>query len=171
MASADRPARNSRTAAVLGTLALFAYAALAAVQIAVLNPLAAAPGIGLGQIHTDLADAGETLGMWWLLMAAGPLIGILLLLRVWRDPASQSRRVYSVYLALLVLGAPAYFVASFGPGMALADAYLISGADHSPWALPLYVTSVVAGVSLAALFLHERHGSRASLRRTATMRS
>ena len=50
----------------------------------------------------------------------------------------------SRFLVLLALGAPAYFWANFGPGMALADTFFVSGGDHSPWSAPLYVTSGLA---------------------------
>lgn len=52
------------------------------------------------------------------------------------------------FLALLMLGAVGYFVASFGAGMALADTFGISGADYSPWARPLYVVSALAAVAI-----------------------
>ena len=59
--------------------------------------------------------------------------------------------VASRYLILLALGTPAYFIANFGPGMALADTYGIGGADASPWAVPLHVTSMLAVIALAGL--------------------
>ena len=46
----------TRRIAALGTLAVVAYAALAAVQILVLNPLAAVPGRTLPQIEAILTD-------------------------------------------------------------------------------------------------------------------
>ena len=45
-------------------------------------------------------------------------------------------RTATPYLMVLTLGSPAYFFARFGPGMALADAYLINGGDHSPKTTP-----------------------------------
>ncbi len=53
------------------TLAVTAYGLLAAVEIAVFNPLPAAPGVGLDQIRADMAAGGETLGAWWLLCLGG----------------------------------------------------------------------------------------------------
>ena len=67
-------------------------------------------------------------------------------------------------LALLVLGAPAYVVASFPAGMSLADTYGISGGDHSPWASPLFATSLAAlllGIALAAMLRPAVDGSAA----------
>lgn len=150
MIDAARRTRSSRTIAVFGTLSVVAYGLLAAVQIAVLNPLAAVPGVGLDQIQADRATVGETMGGSWLLMAVGPAIAMAILLRVWRRPDPQPSRTASIYLMLLALGTAAYFFASFGPGMALADTYSISGDDHSPWAIPLYVASGLALTLLAA---------------------
>ncbi len=141
--------RSSQWIAVFGTLAVVAYGLLAIVQIAVLNPLAAAPGVGLNQIHADMATAGETLGVGWLFMVVGPVIAIVILLRVWGSPDPQPSRTASAYLILLTLGTPAYFFASFGPGMGLADTYFISGADHSQWAMPLFAASGLALTLLA----------------------
>lgn len=142
--------RSSETIAVLGTLAVVSYGLLAIVQIAVLNPPAAVPGAGLNQIQGDMKAVGETMGGSWLLMAVGPVIAIAILLRVWRRPDPWPSRTASTYLMLLALGTPAYLFASFGPGMALADTYPISGGDHSPWAIPLYVASGLALMLLAA---------------------
>lgn len=58
--------------------------------------------------------------------------------------------VASWCLVLLALGTPAHFV-ELRPGMALADTYGIGGADASPWAVPLHVTSVLAVIALAGL--------------------
>ena len=55
------------------------------------------------------------------------------------------------YLVLLTFGAPAYFMASFGAGMGLADTYGISGADYSPWARPLYLVSLLSLLAALAI--------------------
>ena len=81
-------------------------------------------------------------------LAVGPLIAIALLAGVWRRPGRRARLVVVSYLVLMALGAPAYFWANFGPGIALADMYLIGG-DHSLWAVPLYATSGLAAAALA----------------------
>ena len=154
MIHTTRWVQDRRTAvmvAVLGTVSVVAYGLLAAVQIMVLNPLAAVPDVGLGQIRADMDAAGETLGAWWVLMAVGPALVIALLVRVGKRPELQPRMVASRYLILLALGTPAYFIASFGPGMALADRYGIGGGDASPWAVPLHVTSMLAVIALAGL--------------------
>ena len=152
MIQAKRGFRDGRTAvrvALVGSASVVVYGLLGVVQIAVLNPLAAVPGAALGQIRADMDAARETLGAWWVLMAVGPAIAIALLVGTWRRPERQPGTVASWYLVLLALGTPAYFVASFGPGMALADTYGIGGADSSPWALPLHVTSGLAVIALA----------------------
>ena len=49
--------RSTLWITVAGVLAVLAYAALAAVQILVLNPLAAAPGLTLDEIMNDITAA------------------------------------------------------------------------------------------------------------------
>lgn len=141
--------RRVRMIALLGTLAVLSYGLLAALQIAVLNPLAAVPGKGLGQIYADAASAGQPMGAGWLFMAVGPVIAVAIMLWAWRQLELQPSRIALTYVVLVALGAPAYFFASFGPGMALADTYMISGGDYSPWAMPLYVVSGLAVIVLA----------------------
>ena len=148
-------------AAIVGTVVIMAYALFAAVQILVLNPLAAVPGASLRDIYAHVAEAGESMGVLVVLasLAVGPGIAIALLVAVWSGPATSVRRVALQYLAVVALGALGYFWASFGPGMALADSYFISGGDHSQWATPLYVAS---GLALVAMLLY---GIAASPRR------
>jgi len=149
MKNASQSERRNPMIAAWGAVAVTAYGLLAALQIAVLNPLAAVPGAGLQEIYAETAAAGQPMGAWWLVMGIGPLVATGVLRRTWRRPGLEPSRVARVYLILLALGAPAYFFASFSPGMSLADTYLISGGDHSPWAWPLYLVSVVAAVALA----------------------
>ncbi|MFT3876207.1 MAG: hypothetical protein QM708_07290 [Propioniciclava sp.] len=132
-----------------GTALVVLYAAFAAVQILVLNPLAAVPGQSLDQIHAGLAAQGETLAppLVLITLGIGVALALAVLVRSWRHHDTDPWSAILSYSALLTLGAPAYFVASFGPGMALADAYGISGADYSPWAAPLYVISLITLVS------------------------
>ena len=140
--------RRPIVVAVIGTVVVVAYALLAAVQILVLNPLAAVPGAELSQIYADVAAAGESMGAPLVMagLAVGPVVAIGLLVRAWRRPDGEARIVAVQYLALVALGAFGYFWASFGPGMALADTYGIGGGDHSPWAKPLQAASGVAFV-------------------------
>ena len=155
------PAMNStrrlsaRAVALIGTGAVVAYALLAAVQILVWNPQAAVPGVGLDQIYADVAATGESMaaGMVIAFLAVGPLLAIALLVGVWRRPEGRASVVGVRFLVLLALGAPAYFWANFGPGMALADTFFVSGGDHSPWSAPLYVTSGLAVLALVVFLL------------------
>lgn len=136
--------------AALGTALVLGYAALALVQILYLNPLSAAPSRTLAEIHGDLAAANENLSapMAFVVMGIGPTLAVLIF------GLALARRITNpwvtalIYLAMLTVAPAAYFVASFGAGMALADTYMIGGGDHSPWARPLYVVSLAAAVSL-----------------------
>ncbi|MCK8478176.1 hypothetical protein [Microbacterium aurugineum] len=141
--------RRTLWISIVGVLAVLAYAMLAALQILVLNPLAAAPGLTMDEIRFAMAEAGENLGQGAVFSVLG--IGVALAVAV--AVVSVVRRADPVvpamtFLALLMLGAVGYFVASFGAGMALADTFGISGADYSPWARPLYVVSALAAVAI-----------------------
>ena len=144
-----------------GTALVIAYAGLVALQILVLNPLAAAPGKSLTEIEADMAAMNESLGAGFVLgiLGFGVLLALflLVLLAMSRD-ATPIAAAYS-YLAMIMLGAPVYWVASFGAGMGLADTYGISGGDHSGWALVLYLTSLAALVAIVGL-LAVRSGRR-----------
>ncbi|GAA1822698.1 hypothetical protein [Agromyces salentinus] len=139
--------------AIGGILLTAAYAGLGALQILVLNPLAAAPGLALHEIHAALEAAGESVSPLPVVIFVGS--GLLLSLGVWlysTASSSASPQVAAVLvLLILAFGAPAYFAASFAGGMALADAFAISGGDHSPWSNLLYLTSSAAFVSAIAL--------------------
>lgn len=140
---------SSRRPAILvsaiGVASVALYAALAAVQILALNPLAAVPGRTLSEIRGDMSDAGETMnvGMVLGILLVGVGIALVVAAIVIRI-AAPARFAALLFLIVLALGTPAYFMASFGPGMSLADTYGIGGADHSPWALPLYAVSLLA---------------------------
>ncbi|RFP68441.1 hypothetical protein D0N42_10950, partial [Micrococcus luteus] len=145
--------RLAAGAVVPGVVA--AVAALAALQVFVLNPLAAAPGDrGLGRIYADLSAAGQ-LGVPFVLpvviLAAGFGVAAILWFLTWRREEVDPLAVLVLGLASLIAASPAYFMASFGPGMALADTYGIGGGDHSPWAWPIYVVSVLASAGLVAV--------------------
>ena len=76
-----------------------------------------------------------------------------------RQPTIGARAIGIGYASLLAFGAPAYFIASFGPGMALADTYLTPGADHSGWSFVLYGVSAGAIVVAAVLALVPQRGA------------
>lgn len=111
---------------------MLAYALLAAVQILVWNPLAAVPGVGLDQIFAEVAAAGESMGAGMVIafLAVGPLAALALLVGVGRRPDRRACVVGILFLVLLALGTPAHFWANFGPAVALADTYFVSGRDH-----------------------------------------
>jgi hypothetical protein len=146
--------RTATIAVVAAGVALVAgYAALAAVQILVLNPMAAAPGSSLAEIAVELEAAGESLGPGFVLGALG--LGVVLAV-VFAVPlcvvtGATPTMAAVAYLALLVFGAPGYFIASFGAGMALADTYLIDGGDYAPWGSLLYLVSALAFLALGVL--------------------
>lgn len=143
----------TRTVAIVGTLAVIAFATLAALQILVLNPLAAAPGRTLPEIHAEMARWGESLGTPWVLgiLLVGVALAVAMLVDAWRDRSPHPPMYAGGYLGLLTLGTPAYWLASFGAGMALADTFATTGGDHSPWAAPLYVVSGTAWAGLIVL--------------------
>ncbi|MFJ4046163.1 hypothetical protein ACIPV2_10505 [Microbacterium sp. NPDC089987] len=142
---------------VIGLIVVTAYAVLAALQILVLNPLAAVPGASLGGIYTEMDAVGETMPvtMPLLLLGAGVVAAIVvavLSIRSRLEPAHSAL----LFLLLLILGTPGYFVASFGPGMSIADAFGIGGGDYSRWSLLLYAVSLAAGVAAVVLALRAR---------------
>lgn len=158
------PRRTRLLVALLGTLAVAAYATLAALQILVLNPLAAAPGRSLGEIHADLAAMNENLGMPVALgiLGFGVALALLMLALLPRRSDMSARVIVGAYLLLLAGGAPAYFVASFGAGMALADTYGISGGDYAVWGRVLYTASFAALIAVVPVFaVRSRSGGRA----------
>lgn len=132
--------------AIAGTALVILYALWAGIQILVLNPLAAVPGSTLAQIRVDLENAGETFAEAYVIgiLAVGVVLAAIALVSValWKGATPASTAL--MYCGILALGAFGYFWASFGPGMSLADTYAISGGDVSPWALPLYIVSVLA---------------------------
>ena len=144
---------TARTISIIGTILVAAYAAWAGLQMLVLNPLAAVPGKSLPEIEASMAQWGESLGARWVvaLLAVGVALATWLMVKAWRAASPDPRLFGAGYLALLTLGAPAYFFISVGPGMALADSFAISGGDHSPWAAPLYVISGAAALGLVVL--------------------
>lgn len=159
-----RMPRHTLWISIAGVVAVTAYAALAAVQILVLNPLAAAPGLSLEQIRTEMTSANEDPAPVRSVVILGVgvvlAVGVAVVSIVARAPAVVPAMAF---LALLMFGAVGYFVASFSSGMALADTFGISGADSSPWARPLYAVSVLAALSIIVVGIAAaRRGSAAA---------
>lgn len=144
--------RPAVIAAMLAFLAVAAYSAWALVQILVLNPLAAVPGVSLERIYAEVEAAGRSIDVWHVvaLLAVGPLAMLALVVLAALRPLPRWLP-YGVGLSLLTVGPVVYWSASFAPSTRLADTYHISGADHSPWAWPLVAVSVLAFVALAVL--------------------
>ena len=143
--------------AVIGLIAVTAYAALAALQILVLNPLAAVPGASLGGIYAEMDAVGETMPVTMPLLMLGvgvaaAVVVAVLSIRSRLEPAHSAL----LFLLLLIFGTPGYFVASFGPGMSIADAFGLGGADHSRWSLLLYAVSLAAAVGAVVLAMRMR---------------
>lgn len=134
---------------IVGVLAVTIYAALAAVQILVWTPLASAPGLTLDQIRAELSGAGESLNAPTTIMILG--VGVVLALAL-AVIVMTSRAVPMIaaagFLSLLMLGAPGFFIASFGPGMALADTFMISAGIYLPGVRAFYITSASAAALL-----------------------
>lgn len=160
MTDRSRATSSVLATSILGAIGITAYAAFGALQILVLNPLAVAPGLSLGQIHARMEVANESLATSWVLTWMGSGVGLgafMLLLTLRRNPTRSG----SIATTLLVLafGAPAYWIASFPAGMSLADTFLTSGGDRAPWALVLYL---VSAASIAGLAVTGLPGLRAS---------
>ena len=130
---------------LVGFVAVVLYGVFGAVQILVLNPLAAAPGRTLAEVYALVDAAGEPIPVAPVLVVLGfgVLLGAVIAALSFR-PRATTAAVSLGILGILAGGAPAYFVASFGPGMALADGLETTGADHSQWSILLYAVSLLA---------------------------
>lgn len=91
---------------IVGVLAVTIYAALAAVQILVLNPLAAAPGRSLDEIHAEMSNAGESLmpGQAFFILGVGIALAVALAV-VAVCTAAHPLIPAMGFLVLLMLGA------------------------------------------------------------------
>jgi hypothetical protein len=160
--------RPAVTIAIVGFVIVAAYAALGALQILVLNPMAAAPDLTLAEIQAAVAEAGESLPPFPVIVfvSLGILLAALVMLYAIAAPVPRPGVVAVMVLVIVALGAPAYFAASFPAGMALADTFMISGGDHSRWSALLFLTSataLVCAIALAiVLALRARHAAPAA---------
>ncbi|MDI2023116.1 hypothetical protein [Paenarthrobacter nicotinovorans] len=127
-------------ASLFGLAAIAAFAVVGAFQILVWNPLAAVPGASLDEIHEGLARANES--MTWAFL--GTALGAVVVLLSAVGSLRRLRTVVLLDLLILGLGAPSYSLVSFHAGMALADAFFISGGDYAPWGGVLYTVSAAA---------------------------
>jgi hypothetical protein len=141
-------------AAVVVLAVMLAYAAVAALQILVWNPLAAVPGMNLAGIRAAMAHANEPLRIAPVIAILGLGVVLTAALLAWMLKARVGpRQVVVVGLALVAWGAPAYFVASFNAGMSMADAFGIGGGDYAPWGGVLMQFSLGALLALCIVVL------------------
>lgn len=155
-----------RYAAAVVFLVVVAYATVAALQILVWNPLAAVPGMTLGQIRHAMEEANEALHIAPVVIVLG--LGVLLtaVLVTWMVRAGGAAvHVVLLGLALVACGGPAYFLASFNAGMSLGDSLVESGGDVAPWGGVLLQISLVAFVAFWLVLLW-RAGVKAARRRS-----
>ena len=128
------------------------------------NPLAAVPGATLGQIRTNMTLANKPLVANGVVIWAA--IGLALAAVVLVVTIVQHRRavgpVVAAYLVLLVFAAPGHFFVAFGPGMSIADTFMISGGDHAPWGVVLYLVSAAALLALIALIIRAARAAAAT---------
>ncbi|SJN16432.1 hypothetical protein FM119_00525 [Mycetocola reblochoni REB411] len=158
--------------AVIGAVVTIGYAALGLAQILVLNPLAAVPGMELDQIRAVMATRGERIDAWPPVTFAVVGAGLAVVIVVATLAGRPRPTTVLLFVSLgLVGGAPAYWIASFGAGMSLADAFAIGGGDVSPWAVPLYAVSAVALVTALVLPVARAARGRAQILRTSTDRT
>lgn len=142
-------------AGTVGFVVVAVYAVIGALQILVWNPLAAVPGTTLSEINAELAQANETLAAPLVLTWAviGMLLAAAVLLAALLGSIPRARVVVMLDLLILVLAAPAHWIASFPAGMGIADTFVTTGADHAPWGTVLYAFSAAALVGLIATLL------------------
>lgn len=144
--------QSDKWIALAGFLLVVGYAVAGALQILVWNPLAAVPGSTLREIHAAMDRANESLAAPGVVIWAitGALLAAAVLIAALRHSIS-GKTAAALDLLLLVLAAPAHWMASFPAGMGLADAFLISGGDYAPWGGVLYAVSAVSLVALIAV--------------------
>lgn len=154
-------------ASLFGLAAIAAFAVVGAFQILVWNPLAAVPGASLDEIHEGLARANESISaptvVTWAFL--GTALGAVVVLLSAVGSLGRLRTVVLLDLLILGLGAPSYSLVSFHAGMALADAFFISGGDYAPWGGVLYTVSAAA--LLAGLIVMVTNGRSGAAPATA----
>ncbi|MFF2843399.1 hypothetical protein [Paenarthrobacter sp. NPDC057981] len=150
------------TVSLLGLVVIAVYSVAAALQILVWNPLAAVPGASLEEIHAGLARGNESISVAAVVAWSSigtVLAGVVVLLTATRV-VSRMRIVVILDLLILSMGAPIYFVTSFPAGMALADAFFISGGDYAPWGGLLCLVSAAAlTAALLVTIFRRRYGA------------
>ena len=150
-----RQPRSAVLLAAVGFTVVAAYAVAGVLQILVWNPLAAVPGATLAQIRADMTLANEPLNANGVVIwaAIGMVLAAVVLVVTIVRHTSAVLPVVAAYLVLLVFAAPGHFFVAFGPGMSIADTFMISGADHAPWGVVLYLVSAAALLALIVLII------------------
>jgi len=145
----------------VGVVATVVYAIVALLQILVWNPEAAVPGSAAADVWRAVGEAhqGPPNAFVVGVIAMGPLLAVVLFV-VYTVTGAGVWNTVAGYLGLLVAGLPGYFVASFGPGMGLADTYGISGGDFSPGGGVLLAVSMLSVIGLVAIFVGAAMRSR-----------
>lgn len=148
-----------------GISAVATFALVLTLQTLVWSPMGAAPHLSYVQLLDALAQHGETLPFAWVVGAG--LLGVTLSIALAIVSVALRWRPLTVaagQLGLLVLGAPAYWVASFPAGIAVADGLQTYGGDHAPGGRLLYLVSLTAVVALCAIgFARSVRGGRDDL--------
>jgi len=149
--------------ALLGPVLVACYATVMVVTVMVLEPLAAMPDLTSAQITAALEADGTSMTAQLVVLLILALLGVGA--AVAAGLAGIRRAVLpgtalQLQLALLALGAPAYFIGSFGVGMGLADAFGIDGGNHSAVPAVLYALSGCALVALAGISVALGAGGR-----------
>jgi hypothetical protein len=125
-------------------------------QVVLWNPLAKVPGLTLAEIHAAMAAADESSSpvppLVWAVLWAAVAVVFLILCAV---PALVGwlpvRRIIVLGLVLVGAAASCHWIAAFGMGMSLADAFATSGGDAAPGGAIIAVLGQAALV--AALFV------------------
>lgn len=154
MKSRSAQRRSRVLTALVGLVVVTAYAVVALVQILVWNPEAAVPGLSAAEVWREVgaADQGPPNAFVVGVIVVGPLLA-LVFVGVFALTDVGVWAVVSCYLGLVVAGVAGYFVASFGPGMGLADTYGITGGDFSFGGAALGLVSLLAMLGLVSVFV------------------
>jgi hypothetical protein len=96
-------------------------------------------------------------------LAIGPVLACIFAVVAIRTRAHPAVAAMTS-LCVLTFGAPAFFIASFGPGMALADTFLIAGGLALPGVASFYGASALTASVLVVGAIVASRGSRSAAR-------
>ena len=153
-------------AAVLGASAVVCWSVLAMLQVLILNPLAAMPGWTLAEIGDGVRAAGDSMGAPASVVMLGlPIVAALVVCCVFAAGRISVRQMVNSLLGVLAASGLIYLWASAGPAIAMADAFGISGGDHTGWGWMLPAVSAAALLMLIAGEVRWWRGSAVRIRR------